>query len=52
MRCPVAEVSSWVDQEVAAYLDSWDGRAQSMREGCYLELRARLAARLGEGRLS
>lgn len=42
---PVAEVSAWVDEDVASYLDAWDGRAQSMRERCYLELRARLAAR-------
>jgi hypothetical protein len=36
-----------VDEDVAAYLDSWDGVAKSMREGCYLALRARLTARFG-----
>ncbi len=50
---PVAEVSAWVDEEVAAHLESWDGVARSMREGCYLALRARLARRVAaDGRWS
>lgn len=48
MQRPVADVSGWVDEDVAGYLDSWDGIATSMREGCYLALRARLAARFGD----
>ena len=43
----VAAVSAVVDEEVDAYLESWDGIAKSMREGCYLTLRARLVARFG-----
>jgi hypothetical protein len=48
MQRSVAEVSGWVDDDVTAYLDSWDGVAKSMREGCYLALRARLAARFAD----
>jgi hypothetical protein len=51
MNGSVAEVSSIVETELAAYLDSWNGDVATLRDGCYLALRARLAARLdAEGR--
>ena len=50
MQRPVAEVAGWVDADVAAYLESWDRDPRSMREGCYLALRERLAVRFGGDR--
>jgi hypothetical protein len=51
MSGSVAEVSAIVETELAGYLDAWDGDLSTLRDGCYLALRARLAARLApEGR--
>ncbi|HEX8027720.1 MAG TPA: DUF1702 family protein [Vicinamibacterales bacterium] len=49
LRRSVADVAGWVDADVADYLESWDGVPRSMREGCYLALRARLDERLRQG---
>jgi hypothetical protein len=46
MNGSVAEVSGIVETELAGYRDSWNGDERTMRDGCYLELRTRLAARL------
>jgi hypothetical protein len=45
LNAPMVDASDVVDAEVKAYLASWDGQERSMREGCYLALRARLDAR-------
>lgn len=44
----VAATSAAVDADVADYLAAWDGTPRSMRERCYLELRARLTARYAD----
>ena len=48
LNASVADSSDVVDAELKGYLESWDGVERSLREGCYLALRARLAARYAD----
>lgn len=50
LQASVADVSAVVEGELAGYLASWDGQEQSLREGCYLALRGRLAKRYADER--
>ncbi|NQW05152.1 MAG: DUF1702 family protein [Acidobacteria bacterium] len=43
LHASVEDVSRLVETELSGYLESWDGVERSLRDGCYLGLRGRLA---------